>query len=605
DLSFNELHKVNPTSFKYLSRLQYLNLASNHLTCISEGSFNSTPSLKHLELNNNDIACMVEHMSGGFYILSNLLKLGLAFNKITSVNQFAFIGLNNLIELDLNGNDIKAIEESAFSSMSLKKLHMNTTRLSCDCELAWLPMWLQTSSVELLQAYCAYPEAVNGRKLVSLSPQQFLCTVNERPKPVIREGPKSIDSLSGTKVELKCSAYSSSNSTLNFKWRRNNDDIAPVHSFVTNNTSFLTIPEVTLGDGGRYQCIVSNEFGTTYSSKANITVIVLPIMIKSPGNITVKAGSTARLECAAAGEPTPQVSWQKDGGTEFPAAQERRMHVMPTDDVFFIINTKPADSGLYSCIARNPAGTVVANATLTVLEPPSFKRKLENIQTQLGKSVVFECMVTGWPKPKLSWTKDGTPLKSSFRHFFTADDQLLVIMDVRLSDEGTYECEIVNPLGVEKETSRLTVVSGYGNTVDNITGLIIITVVCCAVGTSCIWVIIIYHTRKRLKNEEQIKGIFMNGFHLDNKSEHSTSSKDSGTGDSTKRSNDDLRAEPSTFVQEYEGEQRTVVEIQLLPLLNTFTRSDDVTQQEINNHTLPNSVDNEITRNNHDRCQQV
>lgn len=43
------------------------------------------------------------------------------------------------------------------------------------------------------------------------------------------------------------------------------------------------------------------------------------------------------------------------------------MHVMPDDDVFFIMDVKPEDMGLYSCTARNTAGTVSANATLTVL----------------------------------------------------------------------------------------------------------------------------------------------------------------------------------------------------------------------------------------------
>lgn len=43
------------------------------------------------------------------------------------------------------------------------------------------------------------------------------------------------------------------------------------------------------------------------------------------------------------------------------------MHVMPDDDVFFIMDVKPEDMGLYSCTAKNTAGTVSANATLTVL----------------------------------------------------------------------------------------------------------------------------------------------------------------------------------------------------------------------------------------------
>lgn len=84
-------------------------------------------------------------------------------------------------------------------------------------------------------------------------------------------------------------------------------------------------------------------------------------------DLTIRAGAMARLECAALGHPAPQIAWQKDGGTDFPAARERRMHVMPEDDVFFIVDVKIEDIGVYSCTAQNSAGSVSANATLTVL----------------------------------------------------------------------------------------------------------------------------------------------------------------------------------------------------------------------------------------------
>lgn len=93
----------------------------------------------------------------------------------------------------------------------------------------------------------------------------------------------------------------------------------------------------------------------------------LPYFTKTPRDSTIRTGHTARLECAAKGHPTPEIAWQKDGGTDFPAARERRMHVMPDDDVFFITDVKPEDQGVYSCTAKNTAGTVSANATLTVL----------------------------------------------------------------------------------------------------------------------------------------------------------------------------------------------------------------------------------------------
>lgn len=86
-----------------------------------------------------------------------------------------------------------------------------------------------------------------------------------------------------------------------------------------------------------------------------------------PGNSSVKTGHTAKLECAANGYPAPQISWQKDGGNDFPAAQERRMKVMSKDDVFLIVNVKLVDMGIYSCTSKNVAGMIAANATLTIL----------------------------------------------------------------------------------------------------------------------------------------------------------------------------------------------------------------------------------------------
>ena len=93
---------------------------------------------------------------------------------------------------------------------------------------------------------------------------------------------------------------------------------------------------------------------------------MFPTFEKVPSDVTVKAGSIARLECAAKGQPIPEVAWQKDGGDDFPAARDRRMHVMPTDDVFFITDVKAEDQGVYSCRAKSPAGEIVVNATLKV-----------------------------------------------------------------------------------------------------------------------------------------------------------------------------------------------------------------------------------------------
>lgn len=75
-------------------------------------------------------------------------------------------------------------------------------------------------------------------------------------------------------------------------------------------------------------------------------------------------------------------------------------------------------------------------------------------------------------------------------------------------------------------------------------GIIIITVVCCAVCTSVIWVVIIYQTRKipppdtEINQPEEMQSEYTE--RMNNFGDDTSSCKDSGTGDSAKRSNDDL-----------------------------------------------------------------
>lgn len=132
-----------------------------------------------------------------------------------------------------------------------------------------------------------------------------------------------------------------------------------------------------------------------------------------------------------------------------------------------------------------------------------------------GETAVLQCIAGGSPAPRLNWTKDDSPLLVTERHFFAAANQLLIIVDSTEADAGTYTCEMSNTLGTERGNIRLAVLpnpnceSGVqgsvgigmvkGSEEDGWTtvGVVIIAVVCCVVGTSLVWVVIIYHTRRR------------------------------------------------------------------------------------------------------------
>lgn len=559
DLSHNELASIDRGTFEFLEKLEQLKLDHNKIAFIADGAFNNTPNLRILELNENRISYMVEDINGAFAPLVNLEKLGLAGNRIKSINKNAFVGLIRLTELDLTGNNITSIQDNALISMpKLTKLKMNSGALLCDCGLQWLSVWLRDHKYSEARVRCGYPNWLQGTPLTHLQHANFTC--DEYPKPRIIGEPSSQMTIKGDNVTLFCRATSTADAPLRFTWKHDNVELENFDTQVDEDShdrgivealSSLHLINVTHSEAGRYQCMVSNTYGTTYSAKAKISVLIYPSFTKIPHDVRVTAGSTARLECAAEGQPTPRIAWQKDGGNDFPAARERRLHMMPTDDVFFIVNFKSADTGVYSCTAQNLAGTIVANASLTILETPSFVKPMENKEIIAGGSIVLECMASGSPRPKLSWRKNGSPLQITERHFFTAEDQLLIIVDTIPSDAGSYECEMSNSFGKAEGASLLTIKPAPSSMVneDDMLGIIIITVVCCAVGTSVVWVVIIYQTRRRLSinhpSVSQTKVTSLpNGsepqthLYLDTSSQHS---KDSGTGDSTNPSSDQLQ----------------------------------------------------------------
>lgn len=150
-------------------------------------------------------------------------------------------------------------------------------------------------------------------------------------------------------------------------------------------------------------------------------------------------------------------------------------------------------------------------------ETPSFLRPLMDRTVAKGETAVLQCIAGGSPPPKLNWTKDDSPLVVTERHFFAAANQLLIIVDTAESDAGKYTCEMSNTLGTERGNVRLAVIpnpncdsggqggvgvgfvgsAGSDNDGWTTVGIVIIAVVCCVVGTSLVWVVIIYHTRRR------------------------------------------------------------------------------------------------------------
>ncbi|XP_059806308.1 leucine-rich repeats and immunoglobulin-like domains protein 2 [Hypanus sabinus] len=518
DMTYNQLTRLDESTFTGLKLLENLYMGDNRVSYIADGVFSGLSNLLTLDLRNNEISWAIEDSNGAFTGLEKLQKLILQGSKITSITNTAFSGLAALEYLDLSNNAIMSIQGNAFSQMKLKELVLNTSSLLCDCQLKWLPQFLMEKQFQhIVTAKCAHPVWLAGKSIFNVDAEDYIC--DDFPKPVITTHPETTVALRGMNVSFTCTAGSSSDSPMAAAWRKDSELLydAEIQNFSSlrekegefiEYTTVLQLRNINFTDEGRYQCVVTNYFGSNYSNKAKLTVNELPSFMKTPMDLTIRTGAMARLECAAGGHPIPQIAWQKDGGTDFPAARERRMHVMPEDDVFFIANVKVEDMGMYSCMAQNAAGGISANATLTVLETPSFMRPLEDRTVARGETAVLQCIAGGSPTPRLNWTKDDGPLVVTERHFFAAANQLLIIVDAGPEDIGKYTCVMSNTLGTERGHIYLNVIptsscdsmqksSVFEEDGWTTIGIVIIVVVVCVVGTSLVWVIVIYHMRRK------------------------------------------------------------------------------------------------------------
>lgn len=84
----------------------------------------------------------------------------------------------------------------------------------------------------------------------------------------------------------------------------------------------------------------------------------------STEDVTVVRGNLASLLCVADGTPTPTVSWLKEGESLIPDPHLKFINLNTTVQ---IMQAQVNDTGHYTCVANNTAGTASRHFNLKVL----------------------------------------------------------------------------------------------------------------------------------------------------------------------------------------------------------------------------------------------
>lgn len=277
--------------------------------------------------------------------------------------------------------------------------------------------------------------------------------LNLNRAPVFTIEPISTIALKGRPVTLNCNV--DGNPPPQVQWRRNGKSVpspADTRRLILPSGSLIITKVINARgnkpDVGVYQCIATNQVGTTVSRKVKLSVAVLSKKFQEhPQNETAVEGTTARFSCKTRKAiPDPTVTWEKDG-TPIDSANKR--FVTLPRGILQISDVKMSDEGRYRCVAQNMAKTRYSNyARLTVKRVAkgkvvglNFTVPPSNTTSITGETAIMECVTTGKPLPVVTWKKLGDRQKlQDVSRGTPSGISNLRIMGVTEKDSGQYKC---------------------------------------------------------------------------------------------------------------------------------------------------------------------
>ncbi|KAF1646258.1 Netrin receptor DCC, partial [Eudyptes chrysocome] len=202
-------------------------------------------------------------------------------------------------------------------------------------------------------------------------------------------------------------------------------------------------------DEGLYQCEASLEgIGAIISRTAKVMVAGPLRFLSQTEPVTAFAGDTVLLKCEVVGEPMPVVHWQRNQDDLFLSPADTRVAVLPSG-ALQISRIQHGDSGIYRCLAKNPASSRTGNdAEVRVLADPGlhrqqfFLQRPSNVVAMEGKDAVLECCVSGYPPPTFTWLRGDEVLPVRSKKYSLLAGSNLLISNVTDDDSGTYTCVV-------------------------------------------------------------------------------------------------------------------------------------------------------------------
>ncbi|XP_070997728.1 myelin-associated glycoprotein-like isoform X1 [Oncorhynchus clarkii lewisi] len=193
----------------------------------------------------------------------------------------------------------------------------------------------------------------------------------------------SAEVMEGSSVTLHCEV--DSNPPPRISWLFGDQELL----WDTASNASFSLEDLTPSQEGIYTCVGDNGYGVMNTSMY-LAVLYPPSEPVVNGSLTILEGSSISLQCSTQGNPTPTLTWLKDGelvGT-ITAAEV---------SVLELLKLTPQGDGQYRCLAENEHGRASSSLNITVEYAPVLLD--ESKCTVVREGVQCVCMATGNPEP--------------------------------------------------------------------------------------------------------------------------------------------------------------------------------------------------------------
>ncbi|XP_031356598.1 obscurin isoform X3 [Photinus pyralis] len=222
----------------------------------------------------------------------------------------------------------------------------------------------------------------------------------------------------------------------------------------------LHVDNATPADAGVYSVTLTNALGSdTSEGTAGVhKVFTPPRFTQTFGDLQQIPGRDGKLLGRVSGIPSPEITWFKDGHQIFPS-EKYRMKREGDLVTLYIDDCALGDSGLYRAFAVNKEGSDTCEANFDVVdeiktavkvEPPSFLKRIGDLELYRGMTAKFTACASGFPEPTVEWFKNDQKLSPSSRVKMEVDRAgllRLTIEGIKEEDLGRYSCKISNEHG--------------------------------------------------------------------------------------------------------------------------------------------------------------